>query len=431
MSEDTLNTRLTVRQKTASVGKNTQSNVIENRRLLLHMIFENKEISRKELAAKSGLTAATVTILINNFIEEGLVEECGLKDIGGARKVRMLRMNNIFGVISVRLHRTYFSINFFDIRLQRLYKNRVYGNMDGKPEIVQKQLELEIENIKKLAEKNGLKILGIMLGVNDSFHINEGSYQCLDISNGEYYDLKRALQEDTGLPVEINRNCNLCSYQLWKSVWKRQNGTVAALLVSYSIECGIVINGEALDGYQGRSGMIGDMRYARNNNGSWMTFNDVASMPRLLGRAAELKDQYPDSCLCEKKDFSIHDLTDAYIHGDSLSRRVYQEMTEYYAEAMARVANILNPDLFFIGGSIPLVKEYQLEIFEKVVGILLGTVEETIVEDNTETGIITLNIPGKGSILRFVSPEIEGTANDPVFGGLEYFVDVSIENGCF
>lgn len=429
MSANILEVKSTAKQKNASVGKNTQSNMIENRRLLLHMIFESKEISRKELAAKSGLTAAAVTIITGNFIEEGLVEECGLKDIGGARKVRMLRMNNIFGVISVRLHRTYFSIGFYDIRLQKLYKNRVYCNIDGKQETIRKYLEQEIDGIKKLAEKAELKILGIMLGVNDLFHVEERGSQSPDAYGKEYDSLKKTLQENTGLTVEINRNCNLCSYQLWKSVWKKQNGTVIAMLVSYSIECGVVINGEVMDGYQGRSGMIGGMRYEKNDDGSWTTFNDVASTSRLLKCAAELMEEYPESCLCKKEDFSIHDLTDAYVQGDPLGKRVYEEVKEYYAEALARVANVLSPDLFFIGGSIPLVKEYQLEIFEEVARILMKNEEEIIADDNTETGIITLNMPGKGSVLRFVSPEIEGTANDPVFGGLEYIVDIGIETG--
>lgn len=425
MRTDILDSKSTARRKEALSGKNTQSNAIENRRLLLHMIFENKEISRKELAEGSGLTAAAVTILVNSFIEEGLVEECGLKDIGGARKVRMLRMKNIYSVVSVRLHKTYFSIACFDIRQQKLYKNRIYCNIAENPEIVQRALETEVFNIQKLMQEEEIQILGIMLGVNGTFHIHEGCYQCLDAGSGKYYDFVGKLQEDVGLPVEINRNCNLCSYQLWKSVWGRRDGMIAAMLVSYSIECGAVINGEVLDGYQGRSGMIGDMRYIKEDK--WKTFNEVASTTQLLERAAELKGQYPESLINLKDDFSIHDLTEAYNRNDALSRQVYDEMIEHYAEALARIANILNPDLFFIGGSIPLVKEYQIRIFEQVARIVFLDVNEICIEDDMESGIITLHMTGKSGILRFVSPEIEGTANDPVYGGVEYFVDASIE----
>lgn len=427
MKTDILDSRLVAKKKETLAGKNTQSNVIENRRLLLHMIFENKEISRKELAEGSGLTAAAVTILVNYFIEEGVVEECGLKDIGGARKVRMLRMKNIYSVISVRLHKTYFSIACFDIRQQKLYKNRVYCNVAENPTGAQRALKEEVDKIQKFTQKEKIRVIGIMLGVNDTFHIHEGYYQCLDATSGGYYDLVRKLQEDVGLPVEINRNCNLCSYQLWKSVWRRHGGTIAAMLVSYSIECGAVINGEVLDGYQGRSGMIGDMRYMKGKDGGWKTFNEIASTTKLLERAMELKKQYPESLINAKNDFSIHDLVEAYIQNDKLSRQVYEEMIEHYAEALARVANVLNPDLFFIGGSVPLVKEYQIRIFDRVARIIFCDVDEISIEDDTESGIITLHMVGKSNILRFVSPEIEGTANDPVYGGVEYFMDVGIE----
>ena len=55
-----------------------------NRDLVLKMIFEHDAISRAEVARVTKLTRATVSDMVTNLIEEGLVEEVGYgESIGG------------------------------------------------------------------------------------------------------------------------------------------------------------------------------------------------------------------------------------------------------------------------------------------------------------------------------------------------------------
>jgi predicted NBD/HSP70 family sugar kinase len=54
-----------------------------NRAALLRMVFRFGAIARNDLARMLGLTRAGVTILVNNLIEEGFVEEAGLSGAAG------------------------------------------------------------------------------------------------------------------------------------------------------------------------------------------------------------------------------------------------------------------------------------------------------------------------------------------------------------
>ena len=55
-----------------------------NRDLVLQTIFENKTISRAEIARLTKLTRATVSDMVSSLLDEGLVKEIGYgESIGG------------------------------------------------------------------------------------------------------------------------------------------------------------------------------------------------------------------------------------------------------------------------------------------------------------------------------------------------------------
>ena len=59
-------------------GKNSEDIQEMNRSLIIRLLQRSKTISRAELAKKSGLKQATITNIINDFINWGMVEETGI-----------------------------------------------------------------------------------------------------------------------------------------------------------------------------------------------------------------------------------------------------------------------------------------------------------------------------------------------------------------
>ena len=61
-----------------------------NRALLLRQLLIEGETSRSDLGAATGLSPATVTSVVSELIEEGIVRETGFLDSeGGRRRVLM------------------------------------------------------------------------------------------------------------------------------------------------------------------------------------------------------------------------------------------------------------------------------------------------------------------------------------------------------
>ena len=63
-----------------------------NEKLLLRAIYESDGIDRASLAKMTGLSPATVTKVVGDLIEIGLVEETGVADSTGGRKPILLNV---------------------------------------------------------------------------------------------------------------------------------------------------------------------------------------------------------------------------------------------------------------------------------------------------------------------------------------------------
>ena len=87
-----------------------------NRTLVLNLLRKGGICSRTQLAKESGLKQATITNIVNDFIEWGIVKETGfLTGDKGRRSIGISMDQSTFGILAVRLARRGFSIGVFDM----------------------------------------------------------------------------------------------------------------------------------------------------------------------------------------------------------------------------------------------------------------------------------------------------------------------------
>ena len=106
-----------------SKGRNLVDVQQMNRSLLIRALIECKRTTRVKLARESGLHQATITNMIRDFIEWGLVREVKpVEGLNGRRAIELELMHEPYKVICIRLTRKYFSIIVFDIYLKPYFK---------------------------------------------------------------------------------------------------------------------------------------------------------------------------------------------------------------------------------------------------------------------------------------------------------------------
>lgn len=188
------------------------------------------------------------------------------------------------------------------------------------------------------------------------FVIKDGYYKLPDNQSPEgYFDIGKVLNQKLGVPILINRQTNFAVYELWKREGKNNpSGIYVHISVSYTVECGIMVNGEIINGSRGTAGLLGNITIGQDNLGNPVTLQDEASSTAVIDKVRILLKKYPYSILTLKKDdLNIRDVIRAFTLEDDLAISIFTDVGIHLGRAVANLVNIFNPDYIFIGDELP------------------------------------------------------------------------------
>ncbi len=112
---------------TKSNGFNMLDVKKKNRSAILHLIHQNRSMSRKEIASRLGLTPAAITLITTDLIQEGLLVETATQaKAKKGRKEILLEINSKnFASIGISITRTKFKIMCIDLDCFVLFEDTV------------------------------------------------------------------------------------------------------------------------------------------------------------------------------------------------------------------------------------------------------------------------------------------------------------------
>src|SRR3954471_1643754 len=111
-----------------------------NRASLLTDLFHGGRQSRQQLGESTALSQASVSNLVGEMIDEGLVEEAGLVGSDGGRPRALLRMAPDYGyVVGADVGETRVLVELYDLAMSRLGVAQ-YPLTDNSPEVVAARL---------------------------------------------------------------------------------------------------------------------------------------------------------------------------------------------------------------------------------------------------------------------------------------------------
>lgn len=94
-----------------------------NRAVLLSRLYHDGPLSRQDLTGATGLSAASVSNLVGEMLEQGLVEEAGAVDSDGGRPRTLLRVRPGYGyLVGVDVGETRVQVELFDLAMTGLAK---------------------------------------------------------------------------------------------------------------------------------------------------------------------------------------------------------------------------------------------------------------------------------------------------------------------
>ncbi|WP_068616108.1 ROK family transcriptional regulator [Paenibacillus tuaregi] len=338
-----------------------------NSSIVLDLVRTYSPISRAEVSVKSGLNKGTVSNLVNQLIESGLVRELGQGESSGGRKPVLLEFNQQAGyAIGVDVRVDMVSLVLCDLHGNVV--DQAEHTFDSRaPEHVYQVLAGAVRHFIHTAPKSHYGIVGIGAGVPG---IVDGEGNVLFAPNLEWRDvpLGRWLREEFLLPVAIDNEANAGALGERQYGAGQDSNHLVYLSVSHGIGTGIVIGEGIYKGAYGYSGEAGHTTIevdgklcSCGNYGCWELYASERALMEEAGRSGSLMQAFPPGKITAEGSRSamrLEHLIQLAEGGNPEAETLLKNNGRYLGIGIANLINIFNPELIIIGNRIALAEAW-------------------------------------------------------------------------
>lgn len=335
-----------------------------NMALLIRALWaESEGASRADLARQSGLSPATVSAIIAQLIETGIVISGERRTGGGGRPARILRFHDAHrNLLGVELGASHISAVRTDLRGRVLDSARVECDVQRDPKRALAVLGGMLEDLR---EGDHPPLMGVGLGVPSPILAERSGKLSPDLfPRWKELDLADWVTRRTELPTLMDNDANLGA--LAEHWWGQGRGRAdfAFIKVATGVGAGIIINGDIFRGAGGIAGEIGHTAIAPNGPrcrcGLMGCLEALVGTQSLLDRAREQLASL-DTVPSWGPEPTLASLVEAARCGDEKARALIASAGHWLGIAVANLLNLMNPSCVILGGRLTLAGDLLLK----------------------------------------------------------------------
>lgn len=231
-----------------------------NSSLLIELVRESRPISRADLARQSGLSAATVSNIVAQLIERGILVEVATAPANGGRPPVLLDIDATGGyVIGIKLRGDGLTTVVCDLDAQVVASVECSAPLVGNPQAAIEAVEAETKRALKLARVARTKVLGVGVGLSGVVDSHAGVCRFSHLLQWREVELVKPLRRNLRLPVWVDHDMNaLAIAEKWGGDALAYRNFVT-LSVGRGIGLGIVVDRAPYRGATGGAGELGHM----------------------------------------------------------------------------------------------------------------------------------------------------------------------------
>ena len=213
-------------------------------------------------------------------------------------------------------------------------------------------------------------VAGIGISVPGPVDDNGIVHKCVNLGWG-VFDIDEEMKKYTGVPVFAGNDANAAALgEVWRGGGKGYNNAVVVTLGT-GVGGGIIVNGKILSGSSGAGGEIGHILVNREetekcgcgNKGCLEQYASATGIARMA--KAKLAEDNRDSVMRNAKSMNAKVVFDAVKAGDAVAMEVAEEFGRVLGIGLAIVADVVNPEVFVIGGGVSRGGQIVIDYIEK------------------------------------------------------------------
>ena len=213
------------------------------------------------------------------------------------------------------------------------------------------------------------QLLGIGMGVPAAADENGVVQNTTNLGWG-YKEVRRELEELTGIPVKVGNDANMAALgEMWKGGGEGSRNLVMVTLGT-GVGGGIIVDGHILFGAGGACGEIGHIcvNYDETEKcgcGKKGCIEQYASATGIVRLAKRRLAACTERTVLRAESVTAKDVWDAVKAGDGVAVQIAEEFGRYLGYALADVAAMADPEVFVIGGGVSKAGEILIDYVEK------------------------------------------------------------------
>jgi glucokinase-like ROK family protein len=330
-----------------------------NRKLAFDILKNARSISRPELAEKTGLSRATISILADELLQTGLVEESGFADSSGGRPPMILRFNpEAAFALGACMHE--YDWNFVVVNLDAQVHRRLKVHI--RQESPESAIATLTQGIEAITDGIADKILpAIGLGTPGLVDIRSGVIKLAADIGWVDVPFQSMVEEALHLDTFIaNRSKVGALAEFWYGS-RRGVKDLIYISIGTGVAAGIIHQGSLFVGANSSAGELGHLTIVPDGPmcpcGNRGCLQQLVSEDAIANLARQRLRRSSSSLLHSTAGhhpelISAGDVFVAADQGDPVALETLEEVASYLGIAIAGLINLFNPEVIFLGGPV-------------------------------------------------------------------------------
>ncbi len=324
----------------------------QNRERVVEALRELGVASRADIARHTGLSPATVSTLVTQLRDSGVVADRSSDDVPSAqrsgRPPMLIALDRSVGVaVGIDFGKRHLAVAVSDLAHEVLAETRREMPDDYEAEAGMSAATELLDEVLADAGSSRANVIGVGLGLPGPIHRSTGTVGSSAILPGWVgVQVGLEMSRHLGLPVHVDNDANLGA--LAELHWGAGRGSsmLVYLKVATGIGAGMVIGSHLFHGAGGTAGEIGHTMMDEAGPicrcGNRGCLEMVAAAPAVVEL---LRPQFGDG-------LTIETVVGRALEGDPGCRRAIGDAGRHIGHAVANLCNLFNPERIVVGGSL-------------------------------------------------------------------------------
>ena len=367
-------------QQQGLVGSNIGKVKLHNMRAVLSMLRHHGYASRAHLAELTGLSTKTISNLVSELLDQGIVTEDGViksaprQGVGRPRTPLRLvpearyAIGIHIGVGSIR-------VAVADLLARLLTCGSLEHPLEKPPEEVLSDTAILVNEAVASCGVDRQRVVGVGVGASGLVNPRTGVNVMAPNLGWRDVPIRDWLAGQLALPVCVDNNTRAMALGEALFGAGKEVHALAFVYARTGVGAGYVVGGQLYRGSAAGAGEIGHTTIIPSGGepcrcGNSGCLETLVSEPAIVRLAKALADQDSQGPLATHlrngKGITLERIFAAARAGDSATQAMLEERACYMGIALANLVNVLNPDLIVLGGIYAQGEDLLLPIIERV-----------------------------------------------------------------